>query len=123
MAKGPREPGFLRRKAGHLAIRFQGSKKRVPRMVHLVFPLFILSLGGPPQTAPTSAAAVNVVSWDFEAAGDTDYDGWPDDWSRWRGAGYPQYVGIEIAAAPDASASCAESLPENRLGWRCGPHR
>lgn len=72
--------------------------------MHLVFPLLILSLGGPLQTTPLSEAAVNVANWDFEAAGDEDYDGWPDGWRRWRGAGYPAYVGIEIVPEPTDEA-------------------
>ena len=52
-------------------------------------------------------AAANVASWTFEQTDDTNYDDWPDGWTRWRGEGFPHYVRIAIAA-PAESEFAAE---------------
>lgn len=42
------------------------------------------------------AHAVEVRRFSFESDEDRDYDQQPDDWSRRRGPGFPQYVKVEI---------------------------
>jgi len=40
--------------------------------------------------------AIKLFQSDFEEASDTNYDQWPDEWTRRTGAGYPNYLDIEI---------------------------
>lgn len=64
--------------------------------------------------APTAARdpyAVEVFASDFENDADTNFDRWPDGWTRKRGPAYPHYVEIELApvAAPrEGRALCVE---------------
>ncbi len=41
-----------------------------------------------------------VFSCAFDRSSDLNYDGWPDNWSRRRGKGFPQYIPIQIVADP-----------------------
>ncbi len=69
-----------------------------------VLPVFLIvaSLGAAPieQRYPQ---AVEIYSCGFERGTDRNYDGWPDDWTRRRGPGYPHYLQIHIAqeASPE----------------------
>ena len=45
--------------------------------------------------------AVRIFRADFEAEADINYDGWPDNWTRHRGFGYPAYSKVEITRVPD----------------------
>ncbi len=42
--------------------------------------------------------ASEVFSCAFDQSSDLNYDGWPDNWSRRRGKGFPQYIPIQIVA-------------------------
>jgi len=42
--------------------------------------------------------ASEVFSCIFDRSSDQNYDGWPDNWSRRRGKGFPQYLPIQIVA-------------------------
>ncbi|MEM8911635.1 MAG: hypothetical protein AAGC97_07695 [Planctomycetota bacterium] len=42
-------------------------------------------------------AGLTSYLWDFSRIADTDFDRWPDDWSRRTGLGYPEYVAIGIS--------------------------
>ncbi|MGO8690632.1 MAG: hypothetical protein ACLQLG_13500, partial [Thermoguttaceae bacterium] len=42
--------------------------------------------------------ASEVFSCTFGQSSDQNYDGWPDNWSRRRGRGFPQYIPIQIVA-------------------------
>lgn len=57
---------------------------------------------------PVDARGAHVVyATGFEQADDTDYDGWPDGWTRQRGPGFPHYVRIGIVEDPaGATAHC-----------------
>ena len=64
--------------------------------------LLILAAAAEPTTdvvdaadAPFAGGTV-VYECDFETQFDANYDGWPDDWTRRRGPGYPQYLQIGI---------------------------
>ncbi len=49
--------------------------------------------------APTDGVghdALEVFHCDFERDEDANFDGWPDEWTRRRGRGFPQYLRIEI---------------------------
>ncbi|MEM6329345.1 MAG: hypothetical protein AAF790_03740 [Planctomycetota bacterium] len=51
------------------------------------------------------ADAVEVFNCGFEdEKWDINYDGWPDRWRRDEGPGYPHYVEMELAAAPETSS-------------------
>lgn len=59
--------------------------------------IIVSTLGG----APTDAAlehAVEVYRCDFGASVDTDYDGWPDRWTRRRGGEYYEFLKIGLEA-------------------------
>lgn len=43
-------------------------------------------------------AGLRRFRWDFSRASDKDFGGWPDNWLRYDGPGYPNYVGIRIEA-------------------------
>jgi len=54
--------------------------------------------------APTEASNARFYSetmfeTDFEQSADTNYDDWPDEWTRRRGAGFPHYVDMRIEDA------------------------
>lgn len=40
--------------------------------------------------------SVSIYRNDFEHDSDLNYDGWPDEWSRKTGRGYPQYLKVKI---------------------------
>ncbi|MDZ7618343.1 MAG: hypothetical protein U1E05_15160, partial [Patescibacteria group bacterium] len=48
---------------------------------------------------------IEVFHCDFDASWDTNYDGWPDQWTRRRGPGYPHYLQIQIREEPSPSGS------------------
>ncbi|MBN2578570.1 MAG: hypothetical protein JXB10_06220 [Pirellulales bacterium] len=53
--------------------------------------------------------AVAVFRCNFDQASDSDFDGWPDGWSRQRGPGYPAYQKIQIqSAASGPGRSCLQ---------------
>jgi hypothetical protein len=66
----------------------------------LLLPLFLL-LASPAEVAAAPSRlpleAVEVFTCNFDAAWDANFDGWPNDWSRKRGLGYPHYVDMRIA--------------------------
>ena len=66
-------------------------------MIHCLLPLLILSADASAHTASPLKQAQEVRRWDFEDTDDKNYDRWPDDWTRRRGKGYPQYLNVEIA--------------------------
>lgn len=43
-------------------------------------------------------AGLRRFRWDFSRESDKDFGGWPDNWLRYDGPGYPNYVGIQIEA-------------------------
>jgi hypothetical protein len=44
------------------------------------------------------ATELQSFRWDFGHKTDPDFNGWPDGWVRFTGAGHPRYVKIEISA-------------------------
>lgn len=65
-------------------------------MNKLLCALVILSAYFPAQTGASNVDSAEVFYGDFEEATDTNYDAWPDRWTRRRGPGYPAYLPIEI---------------------------
>jgi hypothetical protein len=51
--------------------------------------------------APTAPQGDTVFATGFDEESDTNYDTWPDGWTRRRGEGFPQYLAIGIADDPD----------------------
>jgi len=49
------------------------------------------------------AEAVVLLECGFEEDWDHNFDGWPDRWTRRRGAGFPQYLEIKTSEEPAAS--------------------
>jgi hypothetical protein len=79
-----------------------------------------LCLPRPALTEPITAkdhfpGATDVFQCKFDSAADANQVGWPDRWTRERGAGYPRYLEVRIdAAAPPQSAG--QSLRMNLDG-------
>src|SRR3954451_4513835 len=51
--------------------------------------------------------SVEVFHCKFDESVDKNFDGWPDEWQRYRGAGFPQYINIGICddRSPDSLGS------------------
>ncbi len=64
--------------------------------MHLWFPVLILSAQTAAPIDQQYAEAVYETRFEQERE-DLNYDGWPDDWTRRKGRGYPLYVKIAIA--------------------------
>jgi len=64
--------------------------------------LHVLVLAAEPASATEQYQAETVYAIDFEEAADVNYDQWPDNWTRRRGIGFPQYVKIQIAEDADS---------------------
>lgn len=62
--------------------------------------VWALLLGADSESAPAPCAEspdeAGVFSCNFDASWDPNYDGWPSDWTRRAGPGFPRYVRIEI---------------------------
>ncbi len=57
---------------------------------------YLALLTGLPIDSKLVNDTVPVVSYSFESKEDLDFDDQPDDWSRQKGPGYPQYIDISI---------------------------
>ena len=66
----------------------------------MIFWLPILILSAQAGAPMDHRYAETIFQTDFEGEADLNYDGWPDDWTRRRGQGFPQYVSIRIADDP-----------------------
>jgi hypothetical protein len=51
-----------------------------------------------------------VFEIDFGPSSDLNYDQWPDKWTRRRGMGFPEYVGVGIAEDPNDTSGDAKCL-------------
>jgi hypothetical protein len=84
--------------------------------------LIVATLGIAPIDA-RYPQAVAIYSCGFEQPTDRNYDGWPDEWTRRRGPGYPHYLSLRISQEPssegrqclrmtlDGGAALAQSPP------------
>ncbi len=71
-------------------------------------PLLILSA---PSVAPMDHPyAETIFATDFERGIDQNYDGWPDNWTRLRGQGFPPYIRIGIADDPSHASQQSRCL-------------
>src|SRR5262245_51608311 len=60
--------------------------------------------------------SVQVLHCDFGEASDNNFDLWPDNWTRLRGPGYPQYVKIGIVdQGPPKTDASGKSIPTPAL--------
>jgi hypothetical protein len=74
---------------------------------HVFMPLALLVAGPDSPTDNTLAAGDKVFYSNFDSTCDTNFDAWPDGWTRRRGPGYPSYVKIQIQPiATPAGAQC-----------------
>ncbi len=64
-------------------------------MLHAILSLLIVAAAPAPSDArfPDSVEVYHCL---FDESADKNFDAWPDDWVRHRGAGYPQYINIGI---------------------------
>jgi len=61
---------------------------------------------GSEETAESRfAGAKTVFECDFGGEWDGNFDGWPDNWTRRRGPGFPHYVKIEISQEPSPTGN------------------
>ncbi|WP_390179977.1 hypothetical protein [Rhodopirellula bahusiensis] len=82
--------GFVGSAVAQDATRYEKLRReRIPREF-LIDRSSVESTRGP--------AGLRRFRWDFSRASDKDFGGWPDNWLRYDGPGYPNYVGIQIQA-------------------------
>lgn len=60
------------------------------------FSCYLALLAGLPIEGHLVEDTLPILSYSFETAQDLDFDDLPDDWSRRKGSGYPQYVEVKI---------------------------
>ena len=65
--------------------------------------VLILSAHSPAPMEYRGAEAIFATG--FEQDADTNFDAWPDEWTRRRSEGFPQYLRIAIADDPDDKTS------------------
>jgi hypothetical protein len=71
--------------------------------MNVLLPLLTLVIVAINPDAPTEArypGATEVFHCPFDAAWDRNFDQWPDEWTRYRGAGFPRYVKIQLSEQP-----------------------
>ena len=71
--------------------------------MHLASVLSTLLIVAGAAGAPTDSGypeATDIFRCIFDEQSDTDFDGWPDGWTRRQGPGFPHYVKIEISDDP-----------------------
>jgi len=83
-------------------------------MMTLVLPLMIVAVIPEAPTEVPRGAEVFLCS--FDASWDQDYDGWPDGWTRRRGATLPRYVTVRIADEPTPEDSSCLRIDLNGAG-------
>jgi hypothetical protein len=70
------------------------------------------------------ALAEMTASWEFQRAGDSNLDQWPDEWKRTVSREYPKYLPVEIVARnkalDEASIEAGKSLGKMFVGWKRG---
>jgi len=71
--------------------------------MHALLTLLIVAIHPAAPNEAGRAAVGEVFSCSFDDSWDLDYDGWPDEWTRRRGPGFPRYVGIRISREPTPS--------------------
>jgi hypothetical protein len=91
-------------------------------------PLLLLAVYAAAPVDVDNSGAKMVFSCAFDNVSDENQDGWPDNWTRRTGSGYPHYVDIKIADGPsptgkrclridlDGGGAVAYSPPIN-VGW------
>jgi len=75
--------------------------------MNFIVPLLIALAGIESPVESRYPDTTEVFRCDFGKDWDKNYDGWPDDWTRRRGRGYPHYVSMHIDAdSPPPGGSC-----------------
>lgn len=76
-------------------------------MTALVLTLLIVSAPAGPPTGERYPEASALFQCNFDEAWDKNFDAWPDQWTRRRGRGFPQYVKVQIVSeASPAGPRC-----------------
>lgn len=68
--------------------------------MNLVLTLLIVATQSDAPIAARYPEAIPIFHCNFDASWDANFDGWPDNWTRRRGVGYPHYVAIAISQEP-----------------------
>jgi hypothetical protein len=71
--------------------------------MNLLLSLLILAAAPAASIDARYPQAVEVYHNRFDEGADRNFDDWPDDWTRRRGAGFPHYVRVRIAPVADRS--------------------
>jgi hypothetical protein len=77
------------------------------------------TLANQSDVAPDPTSNVKRFSWDFGRSSDMNTNDWPDDWRRYVGTGYPEYVRIEIQPHDGELESRARRIDASALkAWK-----
>jgi hypothetical protein len=68
--------------------------------MNVVLTLLIVAIQTGAPTGERFPGAAELFRCTFSEAADSDFDGWPDRWTRQRGPGFPHYVKIFISPDP-----------------------
>lgn len=77
---------------------------------NMIICLPLLILAAPSPASIDQRYSETVYETDFGESSDTNYDNWPDDWTRRRGPGFPHYVDIRIEDAEQGQSEHAPCL-------------
>ena len=81
--------------------------------------LGIVSLSGSLGRAAAPVSIESIANWQFAPSDDVNYDGWPDQWRRRAGSGYPAYLNIRIVPYSGELQRQARQADVEMLGfWR-----
>ncbi|MDY0170602.1 MAG: hypothetical protein RBS80_28940, partial [Thermoguttaceae bacterium] len=70
-----------------------------------ILPCFLLASSAEIPLDQRFPEGTEVFHCDFDASWDANYDGWPDQWTRRQGPGYPHYVQIHISEEPSPTGN------------------
>ena len=65
-------------------------------MMYSLLSILIVAIAGNAPTVERYPEATQIFHCDFNPSYDSNYDQWPDQWTRRRGPGFPHYVGIRM---------------------------
>src|SRR5574340_1038096 len=75
--------------------------------MHVLLLLTAMAIAPDVPAVARDPDATTVFHCTFDDAADADFDGWPDEWTRRQGPGFPNYVKIRIGdESPQAGSRC-----------------
>jgi hypothetical protein len=73
-----------------------GTRWRGIPVTQVLLTALIITLGQAPPTGSRQPDATTLFECKFDERADSNFDQWPDVWTRRRGPGFPLYVGVKI---------------------------